>query len=304
MKEVIRNVDIHPRMLNLISLCTGIGGIELGLRFAIPNLRSICYVEREAFAGAILAERMQDGLLDAAPIWTDARTFDGKPWHGIVDIVVAGYPCQPFSTMGKGAGISDERFIWDSVKRIISETEPVICFFENVPQHLDIGFDIVYRDLSTLGYGVQAGLFSADEVGIHQGRKRLFIMAYAQGEHARSRELEQILREQVGGRIGGLDGGEIPEVDGEGPCYEGPPSREDEQNWRRFLVDHPQDQPAFFSDADELAAGVVESERVDRERQIRALGNGVVPACAAYAFSILCGKARDVAKLGIVKETS
>ena len=294
------NVDLCPKMqeLNILSLCTGLSGLELGVGLAVPNTKTICYVEREAFAISVLEKRMQDNVLHAGPIWSDVTTFDGKPWRGVVDIIAAGYPCQPFSTMGKGAGISDERFIWNSVNRIISEVNPILCFFENVPQHLDVGFDIVARDLETQGYGVEAELFCANEVGLPQGRKRLFIMAYAKGVHARSREFFEIWGEPTRGCNSGLDGGEVRKIDGKSPCYEGPPGREEEQNWRRFFNDHPKDQPAFFSDDDELAAGVVESERVNRERQIRALGNGVVPACAAYAFKILCGKARESWVLG------
>ena len=84
-----------------MSLCSGVGGIELGFKLAVPSCRAICYIENEAFACGILKARMQDKILDQAPIWTDLRTFDGKPWRGKVDCLTGGYPCQPFSVAGK-----------------------------------------------------------------------------------------------------------------------------------------------------------------------------------------------------------
>ena len=78
---------------NIISLCAGIGGLDLGLGIAVPDARTVCYVEREIAACAILAARMADGSLESAPIWSDLTTFDGEPWRGSVDCVIAGLPC-------------------------------------------------------------------------------------------------------------------------------------------------------------------------------------------------------------------
>tara|TARA_A100001015_G_C15036574_1_gene736661 strand:- start:2434 stop:3612 length:1179 start_codon:yes stop_codon:yes gene_type:complete len=162
-----------------MSLCSGVGGIELGFKLAVPSSRAICYIENEAFACAILKARMQDKILDQAPIWTDLRTFDGKPWRGKVDCLTGGYPCQPFSVAGKKLGEKDPRHLWPEIKRLIGEIEPPICFFENVGGHLRLGFEQVANDLSELGYKVKAGLFTAQEVGAPHKRERLFILAYS-----------------------------------------------------------------------------------------------------------------------------
>ncbi len=162
-----------------MSLCSGVGGIELGFKLAVPSSRAICYIENEAFACGILKARMQDKILDQAPIWTDLRTFDGKPWRGKVDCLTGGYPCQPFSVAGKKLGEKDPRHLWPEIKRLISEIEPPICFFENVGGHLRLGFEQVANDLSELGYKVKAGLFTAQEVGAPHKRERLFILAYS-----------------------------------------------------------------------------------------------------------------------------
>lgn len=161
--------------LRALSLCAGIGGIDLGLRGVA---RTICYVEREAFAAAILRARMQDGSLDDAPIWSDLGTFDARAWRGAVDLVTGGYPCQPFSVAGKRRGEDDERHLWPQVRRIIDESGSPLVFLENVPGHLHLGFADVLADLAALGFDAEWGLFTAREVGAPHKRERLFVLAY------------------------------------------------------------------------------------------------------------------------------
>lgn len=177
-------MDLRP--FTILSLCAGVGGLDLGLRVAQPNARTVCFVEIEAYAAAILATRMEQNALDQAPIWTDLRTFDGKPWRGLVDCITAGYPCQPFSVAGKQLGDKDPRHLWPDVFRVVREIDPPLCFFENVPGHLRLGFQQVHDDLRSLGYRVKAGLFTAEEVGASHKRERLFILAYREsvfGQH-------------------------------------------------------------------------------------------------------------------------
>ena len=61
---------------------------------------------------------MEDGSLAEAPIWDDLRTFDGRPWRGVVDCIAAGLPCQPYSAAGKQLGHDDERAIWPEFMRV------------------------------------------------------------------------------------------------------------------------------------------------------------------------------------------
>ena len=168
-----------------LSLCAGAGGIDLGLTLAVPGYRAVCYVERESYAAAMLVARMEDAALDAAPIWDCVESFDGYAWCGIVDILSAGYPCQPFSVAGKKLGDKDPRHLWPHIARIVNECEPPVCFFENVGGHLRLGFEQVHDDLCNLGYRVKAGLFTAAEIGAPHLRERLFILAYRNGERCR-----------------------------------------------------------------------------------------------------------------------
>jgi DNA (cytosine-5)-methyltransferase 1 len=103
---------ITDARLHALSLCAGAGGIDLGLTIACPTYRTVCYVEREAYAAATLVARMEDKALDCAPVWDDVGTFDGRPWRGAVDILTGGCPCQPFSVAGKRKGVDDPRHLW------------------------------------------------------------------------------------------------------------------------------------------------------------------------------------------------
>jgi len=182
--EGIIGVD-NPEEFRCISLCTGCAGIELGLREVIPNLRTIAYVEVEAFAVANLVAKIEEGKLDAAPVWTDIKTFDGEPFRDRVHLITGGYPCQPFSVAGKRKGEADPRHLWPHIERIIKAVRPVYGFFENVSGHLTIGFPTVYRSLRNMGYSVEAGLFTAAECGAPHRRERLFILAYTRDNQQR-----------------------------------------------------------------------------------------------------------------------
>jgi len=162
-----------------IGLCAGYGGIELGLSRAIPNLRSVALCEIEAFAAANLVSKMEAGLMDAAPIWTDLKTFPWAEFRGKVDILTGGYPCQPFSAAGKRLGKEDPRHLWPFIADGIAAMRPSICFFENVEGHISMGLSDVIEDLAGMGYRATWGIFSAREVGAPHQRKRVFILAHA-----------------------------------------------------------------------------------------------------------------------------
>jgi len=167
---------------NIISFCTGYGGIELGIKRTGLPIRTVCYVEIEAFAVANLVAKIEQGKMDAAPIWTNLKTFDGQPFREKVHGIIGGYPCQPFSNAGQRKGTDDPRHLFPYICEHIRTIRPLWCFFENVGGHLNLGFDEVYKSLQDLGYKVEAGLFTAAEVGAPHKRERLFILAYAEGE--------------------------------------------------------------------------------------------------------------------------
>lgn len=166
------------------------------MRLALPAARTVCYVEIEAYACSVLVSEMEDGGLDPAPLWTDATTFDGRAWRGAVDGVIAGYPCQPYSSAGRRLGRHDPRDLWPHVARIVREAQPQWCFFENVGRHLRAGGRRVIRELHGMGYRVACSLVEASEVGATHKRERLFIMAYRECAERRQEDGSRGYRQQ------------------------------------------------------------------------------------------------------------
>jgi hypothetical protein len=118
-----------------VSLCAGYGGIDLGLHRAIPNLRTIAVSEIEAFACANLVAKMEAGLLDCAPIWTDLKTFPWAEFRDRVDILSGGYPCQPFSAPASAS----EPKTHDTSGRL---SQPELLQCDQVPAFLKTSTDI------------------------------------------------------------------------------------------------------------------------------------------------------------------
>lgn len=173
--------------MNELALFAGAGGGLLASQW-LKGWRTVCYVERGAYPVEILKARIRDGLLHDAPIWDDVGTFDGRPWRGRVDIITAGFPCQPFSHAGKRNSNDDERNGWPDTLRIIREVQPRYVFLENVRGLLSavdktttepvpyVG--TILRDLADSGYDARWRVLSAAELGAPHKRDRLWIVAY------------------------------------------------------------------------------------------------------------------------------
>ena len=177
----MNNVDHSNQLPTVLSLCTGYGGIERGLSLAGFEHRTVAYVEIEAFAIANLVAKMEAGKLVPAPVWTDLKTLPTQCFRERVDVLTGGYPCQPFSAAGLRKGTEDPRHLWPFIKRHIETIRPVRCFFENVEGHISLGLREVIEGLESLGYQTTWGIFSAAEVGAPHQRKRVYILAHANG---------------------------------------------------------------------------------------------------------------------------
>ncbi|MCT9288093.1 DNA cytosine methyltransferase [Acinetobacter baumannii] len=165
--------------MNELSLFAGAGGGILASY--LLGWRTVCAVERDAYAAQVLAQRQNDGILEAFPIWSDITSFDGKPWRGIVDVISGGFPCQDISSAGKGAGIEGERSgLWAEMARIIGEVRPRYVFVENSPMLVSRGLTRVISDLAKMGYDAQWARFSASNFGAPHIRDRIWIVAHSQ----------------------------------------------------------------------------------------------------------------------------
>ena len=173
-----------------LSLCAGGGGLDLGLMLAELGFHTRAFVEWEDWPRTVLIAAQRAGYFAPAPIWDDLRSFDARPFRGAFDIVLAGYPCQPFSAAGKRGGADDPRHLWPEVARVIAECRPEWVFLENVPGHVSLGLETVLRELWDMGYTPAAGLFSAAEVGAPHQRMRIFILAHTDEPASRHRPIQ------------------------------------------------------------------------------------------------------------------
>lgn len=164
------------RRLHELALFAGVHGGGILLR---DLLRTVCYVEREAYAIEVLKARQEEGHIDAAPIWDDVSTFDPLPWRGVVDIVTGGFPCQDLSCAGKGEGLKGERSgLFFELIRIVRGVRPRFVFLENVPAITTRGLDRVLAELAESGFDAEWGCLSAAAVGAPHKRARWWCLAY------------------------------------------------------------------------------------------------------------------------------
>lgn len=266
-----------------LALFAGAGGGILGGH--LLGWRTVCAVERDAYAAQVLAQRQNDGILRPFPIWSDVTIFDGRPWRGLVDVVSGGFPCQDISAAGKGAGITGARSgMWKEMARIIGEVRPRFVFVENSPMLTTIGLGVVLGDLAALGFDAEWGVLSAADVGAPHLRERIWILAHSnlrdgkQGGCIKSRVQQPSgVRKNVSNSISiGLQdcshfgSGKAP---GPGEFSRGAVKR-------RFGA--PCGCWSTEPDVGRVADGV--AFRVDR---LKGIGNGQVPAVAATAFELL-----------------
>lgn len=173
-------------MDQILSLCSGIGGLDIGFHAGLREVggspRTIGMVERETFCAAVLANQMQKGNLDDAPIWLGDLGDLSTASLPRVDWIIGGYPCQPFSSAGKRLGEDDPRHLWPTILQLIRTLRPRGVFFENVSGHMSLGLDRVLQDLEGCGFRSAFGLFTAAEVGAPHRRERVFILGMANSE--------------------------------------------------------------------------------------------------------------------------
>lgn len=163
------------RKVTIGSLFSGIGGLELGLERA--GLGPVVWqVEKEPFCREVLAKHWPSAMR-----FDDVRTV-GRDVLERVRIICGGFPCQDISYAGSGAGLAGERSgLWSEFARIIRELRPQFIVVENVAALLVRGFGDVIGTLSAYGYDAEWSTVSGCSVGAPHVRRRVFIVAYADG---------------------------------------------------------------------------------------------------------------------------
>ena len=179
----------------ILSLFSGVGGLEVAVSLALPGSRVVGYVERDSYAAAALMARMEESSMDLAPIFCgEIQDLDGRELRGHVDVVCCGIPCQPYSLAGRHLGDEDDRALWREFARIVEECQPSMVYIENVPTFVTrAGYRPLGEELCRLGYEIADPFFiGAGDLGAPHQRKRVFILAY---RNLKRREVWGCLRE-------------------------------------------------------------------------------------------------------------
>lgn len=254
--------------MNELALFAGAGGGLLATKWLL-GWRTVCYVENASYPVSVLEARIRDGCLDDAPIWSDVRTFDGKPWRGCVDIITAGFPCQPWAAGGKELGADDPRNLCPDTIRIVGEVRPTWILLENSPNLLQHSrkwqrppyAERIVGQLAGLGYVGRWGCLSAGALGFDHKRRRLWIVA-----HTDCPGREIVLRGDAKDSQAGYEPPTIAPVALDAV-------------WSRLSrLEKRLGEPSVFGIDDGLA------HRVDR---LAAIGEGQVPAVVATAWNLL-----------------
>jgi DNA (cytosine-5)-methyltransferase 1 len=299
-------------MTSVGSLCSGYDGIQLALQSISSSFELSFVAEIEQHASDVLAAHWPH-----VPNLGDISTIDWASTPG-VDVITAGYPCQPFSLGGKRQGERDRRHIWPHVLNAVRVLRPRLVLLENVAGHLSLGFGRVLGDLAEAGYDARWLCLRASDVGAPHRRERVFVAAAdadASGHEVRARSAG---RSSAGTgsaeraaadadsdrheRLETLDGenSEVGEQSGDDADrrrvsvgFDFTRYREAVERWERVLeraappglVDGRLN-VRFVEWMMGLPAGHV-TDHVSRRHALQMLGNGVVPQQAAAAFRAL-----------------
>lgn len=271
-----------------LDLCSGIGGFALAIADAARrtdrNVFTIAFCEPDKFCQQVLNKHWPE-----VPIYDDVKTFPKD--FGKVDILTAGYPCQPFSQAGKRKGTADDRHIWPWVLKIVEQTRPHVAVFENVVGHISMGLDEVLLDLENEGYHAWPCVLGAISKNAPHRRQRVWIVAYNMANTVSDTEraahwIDKGVSQQYGhepdigqGRQVGSDAGDSGEnvakdaqerwsvISGLGRTFDGLSAWVDE-DWERGVP------------------RVIEGQK-DRAKRLMALGNSIVPQVASEIFTAI-----------------
>lgn len=274
--------------MNVLDLFSGAGGGILG--GVLLGWRCVGAVEINEYCCKVLRQRQLDGCLERFPIWNmDIRRFNtdvAPSYAGMVDLIAAGFPCQPFSVAGKRRGADDERNMWPATIECIRAIRPRFALLENVPGILSTPYwGTVLGDLAEAGYAARWMVLGADDCGANHRRKRLWVLA--DSECAESWPGTASEQTETGQRRSGSSNSGSAISDSLRPRLEG-----EQCDRRNDAEEQPTTQRNCYGggwwsvepDVGRVADGV--AHRVDR---LKALGNGQVSIVASTAFRILAG---------------
>jgi len=160
----------------MLDLFSGIGGFSYAGEKLVGGYETVAFCEYDKHAQKVLRKHWPDTEIidDVRELANDADRF-----RGLVDIVVGGYPCQPFSLAGVRRGDKDDRHLWPEMLRIIKAVRPTWVIGENVAGHISMGLDEVLSDLEAEGYQARCFVIPAVAADARHRRDRCWIVGYS-----------------------------------------------------------------------------------------------------------------------------
>jgi len=164
-------------MLRMLDLFSGIGGFSYAGEKLVGGYETVAFCEYDKHAQKVLRKHWPETEIidDVRELANDADRF-----RGLVDIVVGGYPCQPFSLAGVRRGDKDDRHLWPEMLRIIQAVRPTWVIGENVAGHISMGLDEVLSDLEAEGYQARCFVIPAVAADARHRRDRCWIVGYSE----------------------------------------------------------------------------------------------------------------------------
>ena len=180
--------------LKLIDTFSGIGGFSLAAEQIVGGFETVAFVECEPYCQKILKKHWP-----TVPIYDDIRTYKPEPYSA--SVICSGFPCQDISVAGRGEGITEETRsgLFYELLRVIRLVRPRFVVLENVSAILTNGLDTVLGELYEAGYDAEWACFPASMVGACHQRDRWGAVCYlADSTSFRSRTQGEI---QTGGNF-------------------------------------------------------------------------------------------------------
>lgn len=191
------------------SLCTGAGGLDLGVLAALGGGRLAWCADPDPHIRTVLAAR-----LPGVPNLGDITRID---WTQVepVDVLTAGFPCQDISAAGHRAGIEKgtRSGLWTHIVAAVRHLRPALVVVENVAalRWKRGGLHRVLGDLATLGFDALWRSVRAADIGAPHRRERVFLLAWpraARVADTTSPRRRRARAEPPGGADGGRPAGE------------------------------------------------------------------------------------------------
>lgn len=174
--ERIKNKKKEYRVVSLFS---GIGGLDLG--FENAGFKVIWANDFDKYAVKTYQENVNRNIVEG-----DIRIEKANiPDH---EVLIGGFPCQPFSTLGKLKGFDDKErgTLFFEIKSILKEYDTKVVVLENVKNIVnhDNGktYERIMHELHSIGYDCHPAILNTADFGIPQRRNRLFIVGFLRND--------------------------------------------------------------------------------------------------------------------------